>query len=58
MKSILTQLMIRTRRALWAILVSYMLGVHNFYNSDTRTHDDLNNRNKIIEIQDDGAPKE
>lgn len=57
MKLFLLKLLTRTRRALWAVLLAYMLGVHNFYNGDTQTPEDLNNRNKKNEMQEDGAPR-
>ena len=29
------------RRKLWALIVAYMLGMHNFYTGDNKTTDDI-----------------
>jgi hypothetical protein len=57
MKSFFTQLVIRTRRALWAIIVAYMLGMHNFYKEDKTTEDRVITI-ELNETRENGAPKD
>lgn len=45
------------RRKVWAILVAYMLGIHNFYKAEDRTPDDIIAAIEHIEEQEDGAPE-
>ena len=58
MKSFFTQLVIRTKRALWAIIVAYMLGMHNFYRGEEKTTDNILITIEINEAQENGAPKD
>jgi hypothetical protein len=58
MKSIFYQLMIRTRRTIWAIMVAYMLGIHNFYKGEDKTPDDIVITIEHNEVQEDSEPKE
>lgn len=58
MKSIFYQLLIRIRRTIWAIMVAYMLGIHNFYKGEDKTPDDIVITIEHNEVQEDGTPKE
>ena len=58
MKSFFTQLVIRTRRALWAIIVAYMLGMHNFYKGEEKTTEDIVITIELNETRENGAPKD
>jgi len=57
MKSLLHQLTRFVRRKVWALLVAYMLGIHNFYKAEDRTPDDIIATIEHIEEQEDGAPQ-
>jgi hypothetical protein len=53
--------MIRTRRILWAFIVAYMLGIHNFYKGEDKALDDIVKTIYTIEhneVQDDDEPKD
>jgi hypothetical protein len=41
MKSIPSTILAYLRKILWAIIVSYMLGMHNFYKGEDKTTDDV-----------------
>ena len=58
MKNFFNQLVIRTRRALWAIIVAYMLGMHNFYKGEDKTTEDIVITVEVNEAQENGAPKD
>ncbi len=56
MKSFFTKLVIRTRRTLWAIIVAYMLGMHNFYKGEDKTTEDIVVTIEHNEAQENGSP--
>lgn len=61
MTSIFYKLIIRTRRTMWAFIVAYMLGIHNFYKGEDKALDDIVKTIYTIEqneVQEDGTPKE
>lgn len=41
MESIPRRLLQYLRRKLWAMIVAYMLGMHNFYTGDNKTSEDI-----------------
>jgi len=41
MKSLIDQFISTLRRNLWAIIVAYMLGIHNFYKGEDKTPDNI-----------------
>ena len=57
MKSVFDQLIRCVRRQLWAMMVAYMLGIHNFYKGEDKTTDDIVITIEFNEAQDDGTPK-
>ncbi len=57
MKSIFHQWILFTRRTVWAILVAYMLGIHNFYKGEDKTPDNIVTI-EYNEVQEDAAPKD
>ena len=58
MKHLLYQLMKCVRRQLWAIIVAYMVGIHNFFKGEDKTPDDIVITIERNEVQEDGAPKD
>jgi hypothetical protein len=50
MKSRFDQLIRYVRRQLWALIVAYMLGMHNFYKGEDKTTDDI-----VITIEQSGV---
>jgi hypothetical protein len=58
MKSLFYQLIGCVRREIWAIIVAYMLGIHNFYKGEDKTPDDIAITIELNEVQDDGLPKD
>jgi len=61
MKVILYRLIVRTRRIVWAFIVAYMLGIHNFYKNEDKSLDDIIKTKYTIEhneMQENGAPKD
>ena len=58
MKSLFYQLIRCVRRNLWAIIVAYMLGMHNFYKGEDKTADNIVITIEHNEAREDGAPKE
>jgi len=58
MKSLFDHLISCVRRQLWAIIVAYMLGIHNFYKGEDKTTDDIVITIELNEAQENGAPKE
>ena len=56
MKYFLVRLMTRMRRMVWAIIVAYMLGLHNFYHGEDKTQDDIAFKAEVIDVQEDSAP--
>lgn len=45
------------KRNLWAIMVAYMVGIHNFYKGEDKTTDNIGITIELNEAQEDGTPK-
>lgn len=58
MKSLFYQLIRWLRRKTWAIIVAYMLGLHNFYKGEDKTSDDIVITIEHNQVQEDGTPKD
>ena len=58
MKSLFYQLIRSVRRKIWAIIVAYMLGMHNFYKGEDKTPDDIVITIELNEVQENGSPKD
>ena len=58
MKSVLQQLIGWVRRKLWAIIVAYMLGMHNFYTGDHKTVDNIGITIEYREVQENEGKKD
>ena len=58
MKSLFDQFIRGVRRQLWAMIVAYMLGIHNFYKGEDKTTDDIVITIELNEVQEDGTPKD
>lgn len=58
MKLLLHQFIRSLRRKLWALVVAYMLGIHNFYKGEEKTVDNIVITIEYNEAQEDGAPDE
>ena len=43
---------------MWAIIVAYMLGMHNFYKGEDKTADNIVITIEHNEVQEDGTPKD
>jgi hypothetical protein len=43
---------------MWALIVAYMLGIHNFYKGEDKTPDDIVITIEHNEVQEDGTPKD
>jgi hypothetical protein len=56
-KSLFYQLIGYVRRQIWALIVAYMLGLHNFYMGDDKTPDDMVITIEHNEVQKDDTPK-
>lgn len=46
------------RRLMWAMIVSFMVGVHNFYKQEMDSPDSIVSSIQLDEEQDDAAPKD
>lgn len=46
------------RNLAWALIVAFMLGVHNFYTGETKSKDDIVFTVEKNEIEEDAAPKD
>jgi hypothetical protein len=55
-KSIIRQMVGRLRRFVWAFIVAYMLGMHNFYWGDTKTRDDIVITIENQDVKGDSSP--
>jgi len=42
----------------WATIVAYMLGIHNFYKGEDKTPDNIGGKTEINEVQGDSASKD
>ncbi len=58
MKSLFNQLIRSLRRKLWAIIVAYMLGMHNFYTGEDKTADNIAIKTEYNEVQEKGTPND
>lgn len=58
MKSIFHQLIRYVRRKIWAIIVAYIVGIHNFYKEEDKTPDDIVITIEDNDAQEDSAPKD
>ena len=58
MKSLFDQLIRCVRRQIWAMIVAYMLGMHNFYKGEDKTTDDIIITIEQSEVQEDGTPND
>jgi hypothetical protein len=58
MKSLFNQLIRSLRRKLWAVIVAYMLGMHNFYTGEHKTADNIAIKTEYNEVQEKGTPKD
>ncbi|MEJ7643314.1 MAG: hypothetical protein WKF87_01850 [Chryseolinea sp.] len=56
MKLHILQIVKWLRSKMWALIVAYMLGLHNFYNGDNKTPDNIVITIEHHEAQEDGAP--
>ena len=56
MKSFFYQLMRYIRKKMWAIVVAYMLGMHNFYTGEDKKSDDIVITIEYNEVQENGTP--
>lgn len=43
---------------MWALIVAYMLGMHNFYKGEEKTADDIVITIEFSEAQNEGSPKD
>jgi len=57
-KSLFYRLLRYIRRQIWALIVAYMLGLHNFYMGDDKTPDDIVITIELNEVQKDDTPKD
>lgn len=58
MKILLYQLIKCIQRNIWALIVAYMLGMHNFYKGEEKTADNIVITIEFNEVQDNGTPKD
>jgi len=61
MKPLFYKLIIRIRRTIWALIVAYMLGIHNFYKGEDKALDDIVKTIYTIEhneVLENGTPKD
>ena len=58
MKSRFDQLIRFVRRQLWALIVAYMLGMHNFYKGEDKTTNDIVITIEQSEVQENSAPND
>jgi hypothetical protein len=58
MKLLFYHLIKCVRRNIWAIIVAYMVGIHNFYTGEDKTPDDITITIEHNEVQEGGRPKD
>ncbi|HTF20271.1 MAG TPA: hypothetical protein VK658_19505 [Chryseolinea sp.] len=58
MTSLFYEILGYIRRKLWALIVAYMLGLHNFYNGDDKSPDNIAITTEQNEAQENGTPKD
>ncbi|WP_175454263.1 hypothetical protein [Algoriphagus alkaliphilus] len=46
------------RRLMWALIVAFMVGVHNFYKQEMDSPDSIVNSIEIDKEEEDSAPKD
>lgn len=46
------------RRLLWALIVAFMVGIHNFYKQEMDSPDSIVSSIRLDEEQDDSSPKD
>jgi len=47
-----------TKNLVWALIVAFMLGVHNFYTGETKSKEDIVFQIEQDVIEQDAAPKD
>jgi hypothetical protein len=47
-----------TKNLVWALIVAFMLGVHNFYTGETKSKEDIVFQIEQDVIEEDTAPKD
>ena len=52
------QLVRVVRRTVWAIIVAYMLGLHNVYKQEHKTPDDIVITVEAVKLQEDSGPND
>jgi hypothetical protein len=57
MKHVFYQFIKWVKGKIWAIIIAYMLGMHNFYKGEDKTPEDITITIELNEVQEDGAPK-
>ena len=57
MKSILYKIAARAIRLSWAVIVAFMVGIHNFYKGEDKSPDNIV-KTEINEAQENGAPQD
>jgi len=57
-KSVANQCLRYLKRQAWAVIVAYMVGIHNFYKQDNKTPEDIVIKIEDIEEQEDNSPKD
>lgn len=56
MLAIMLQIVGWLRKKMWALIVAYMLGLHNFYFGDNKTVDNISRTVEMNEQRDDDTP--
>ncbi len=46
-----------SKNLVWALIVAFMLGVHNFYRGENKSKDDIIFKIEQIIVEEDAAPK-
>lgn len=57
-KSLARQALRYLKRQVWAIVVAYMVGIHNFYKQENKTPEDIVIKIEDVEEQEDSSPKD
>ncbi len=53
-----TQILRNLRRLMWALIVAFMVGVHNFYKQEMDSPDSIVSSIQMDEEEEDSAPKD
>jgi len=56
MKSLLHRIVKHVQRQVWAVIVAYMVALHNFYKNDDKLPDDIGDVIELNEISEDAGP--